>query len=272
MATSKTTAKKNAATKTAATKTAATKTAATKTAATKTAAKKTAATKTATKKTAAKKTAATKTAAKKTAATKTAATKTAATKTATTKTAAKKPAATKTAATKTAAKKPAAKKTAATKTAATKTAAKKTAAKKTAPKNDVMPAGEMLTMEAEIPASPEVVYDAWLDAGQHGAMTGSTATSEPRVGGAFSAWDGYIHGAYLALFPKERLVMRWRTSEFAATDPDSQLDVLFSPHRVEGKPGTRLFLIHTQLPRGGASKYAAGWAEFYFAPMTAHFG
>jgi activator of HSP90 ATPase len=215
------------------------------------------------KKTAAKKTAAKKTAAKKTAAKKTAAKKTAAKKTAAKKTAAKK--------TETAAKKTAAKKTAAKKTAAKKTAAKKTAAKKTAPA-DVMPAGEMLTMEAEIPASPEVVYDAWLDAAQHGAMTGSAATSVAKVGGAFSSWDGYIHGAYLALFPKERIVMRWRTSEFAETDPDSQLDVLFSPHRVEGKAGTRLFLIHTQLPRGGASRYAAGWAEFYFAPMTAHFG
>ncbi len=181
----------------------------------------------------------------------------------------------KTAAKKTVAKKTVAKKTVAKKTVAKKTAAKKTVAKKTATKKaprSTAPVGEMLTMEAELPAPPEAVYDAWLDAAQHGAMTGSAATSDPKAGGAFTAWDGYVSGNYLELFPKERIVMRWRTTDFTASDEDSLLDVLLSPHRVEGKPGTRLFLIHTQLPAGGASRYASGWAEFYFAPMTAHFG
>jgi activator of HSP90 ATPase len=226
---------------------------------------------------AAKQTAAKQTAAKQTAAKQTAAKQTATKKTATKKTAAKKTAAKQTATKKTATKKTATKKTATKKTAAKKTAAKQTAAKKTAAKRrtapeELLPAGEMLTMEAEIPAAPEAVYDAWLDAAQHGAMTGAKATSVPKVGGAFSAWDGYIAGRYLALFPKERIVMRWRTSEFRAEDPDSQLDLLLSPHRMGGEAGTRLFLIHTQLPPGGASKYAARWAEFYFAPMTDHFG
>ncbi len=170
---------------------------------------------------------------------------------------------------KVSAKKAPAKTTPAKKAAANKTPAKKVAAKK--PVDDVMPTGEMLTMEAEIPAAPEVVYAAWLDAAQHTAMTGAPAKSSAKVGGAFSAWDGYISGQYLALFPTERIVTSWRTSEFPKDAPDSQLDLLFSAHRVDGKPGTRLFLIHTGLPAGGASKYAAGWAQFYFAPMTDHF-
>jgi activator of HSP90 ATPase len=102
-------------------------------------------------------------------------------------------------------------------------------------------------------------------------MTGSVATGKAVVGGSFTAWDGYISGKYVGLVPNERIVQSWRTTEFGKGDPDSQLDILLSPHRVDGAPGTRLFLIHTNLPRGGASKYAAGWAEFYFAPMTAHF-
>ena len=133
------------------------------------------------------------------------------------------------------------------------------------------PSGEMLTMEAEISAPPETIYAAWLDAAQHSAMTGAKATGTAKVGGKFTAWDGYIQGRYLHLEPSERIVATWRTAEFAPSDPDSQLDVLLGAHRVDGKPGTRLFLIHTNLPRGGASKYAAGWAEFYFAPMSAHF-
>ncbi|MBN8612376.1 MAG: histone H1-like repetitive region-containing protein [Deltaproteobacteria bacterium] len=176
-------------------------------------------------------------------------------------------------ATKALAKKTLAKNTPVAKKAPAKKAlTKKALTKKVAEPVEVMPAGEMLTMEAEIPASPEAIYDAWLDGVQHTAMTGAPAKSVAKVGGTFSAWDGYITGEYLALFPKERIVARWRTSEFPKDAPDSQLDVLFSAHRMDGAAGTRLFLIHTQLPPGGASKYAAGWAQFYFAPMTDHFG
>ncbi|GAB4197081.1 MAG: hypothetical protein OHK0013_04880 [Sandaracinaceae bacterium] len=161
------------------------------------------------------------------------------------------------------------KKKTAKKTPAKKTA-KKTPAKKTARRDEDFQ-GEMLTMEAELPAPPDVVYAAWIDGAQHGAMTGAPATSEPVVGGAHSAWDGYITGRYLVLAPNERIVQTWRTSEFGQDAPDSRLELLFSPHRVDGKPGTRLFLIHSHLPRGGAAKYAQGWAEHYFAPMTEHF-
>ena len=34
---------------------------------------------------------------------------------------------------------------------------------------------------------PEELYEAWMDAEIHGEMTGSPATSDPRVGGAFTA-------------------------------------------------------------------------------------
>ena len=221
----------------------------------------------------------TKKAAKKSAATKAPVKKAPGKKAATKKAPAKKaPVAKKALAKKTLAKKaPVAKKVVAKKVVAKKVVAKKAPAKKALTKKiaepvEVMPAGEMLTMEAEIPATPDVIYDAWLDAVQHTAMTGAPAKSVAKVRGTFSAWDGYITGEYLALFPKERIVARWRTSEFPKDAPDSQLDVLFSPHRMEGAAGTRLFLIHTQLPPGGASKYAAGWAQFYFAPMTDHFG
>jgi hypothetical protein len=40
--------------------------------------------------------------------------------------------------------------------------------------------------------SAERLYSAWLDGEQHAAFTGSPATVDPQVGGAFSAWEGYI--------------------------------------------------------------------------------
>jgi len=50
-----------------------------------------------------------------------------------------------------------------------------------------------------IPASPDEVYEAFMDARKHSAFTGSKATCNPKVGGKFTAWDGYISGRNLEL-------------------------------------------------------------------------
>ena len=57
-----------------------------------------------------------------------------------------------------------------------------------------------------IPASPKRVYDAMLSAKQHSAFTGAKATCNPKVGGRFTAWDGYISGKILELKPGKRIV------------------------------------------------------------------
>jgi len=49
-----------------------------------------------------------------------------------------------------------------------------------------------------LPAPPEAVYAAWMDSGGHSQMTGSPAEVSAVLGGAFSAWDGYIRGTHLA--------------------------------------------------------------------------
>ena len=75
-------------------------------------------------------------------------------------------------------------------------------------------------LSCTLPASPEAVYDAWLDSACHGAMTGAPATIGKRVGEPYAAWDGYITGKTLELVPGRRIVQSWRTSEFADADPD----------------------------------------------------
>ena len=48
-------------------------------------------------------------------------------------------------------------------------------------------------------ASPEVIYDTWLDSEGHAAMIGSAALASQEVGGEFTAHDGYISGKNLEL-------------------------------------------------------------------------
>lgn len=126
---------------------------------------------------------------------------------------------------------------------------------------------ETIQVADVIPAPPRAVYDAWLDAEQHARFTGGHATSIAKVGGAFTAWDHYIEGAYLALEPDQRILMTWRTSEFPDNAPDSHVEVL-----LEAAPGgTRITLRHTDIPDGQGESYRQGWAEYYFEQLKAYF-
>jgi uncharacterized protein YndB with AHSA1/START domain len=123
------------------------------------------------------------------------------------------------------------------------------------------------TLFCALPASPEAVYDAWLDSAAHSAMTGSEARIGKRVGDRYSAWDGYIEGATLELAPGRRIVQSWRTTDFGATDPDSTIVVDLEPT----KTGTRLTLTHKGVPDRQTDYENGGWRDFYFAPMKAYF-
>jgi len=128
-------------------------------------------------------------------------------------------------------------------------------------------ATESFEVSAFLPAPPWRVYEAWLDGTEHGAFTGGPATSEPAVGGAFTAWDGYIQGKNLALEPYCRILQSWRTTEFPPRSPDSRLEVLLDAQ--EG--GTHLTLRHSEIPEGQGESYKQGWLEFYFEPMQQYF-
>src|SRR5512143_1193608 len=78
---------------------------------------------------------------------------------------------------------------------------------------------EAFEISTVLPATPVRVYGAWLDARQHAALTDGAATCDAVVGGAFTAWDGYIQGTNRELVPHSRIVQSWRTTEFPATRP-----------------------------------------------------
>ena len=128
-------------------------------------------------------------------------------------------------------------------------------------------ANESLTMSDLIPASADRIYGAWLDGKEHAAMTGGAATAENRVGGAFTAWDGYIRGTNLELEPGRRIVQSWRSNDFPEGAADSQVELKFDP--TDG--GTRITLTHTNIPEGQSADYEKGWRDHYFTPMRKYF-
>ena len=120
---------------------------------------------------------------------------------------------------------------------------------------------------AEIAATPEQIYEAWLDSVKHSAMTGGMAEVSDQPGQSFTAWDGYITGKNLELEPGKRILQAWRTSEFDEADPDSLLEILM----MGSQKGCSLILRHSNLPDHGM-QYKQGWVDNYFEPMADYFG
>lgn len=123
------------------------------------------------------------------------------------------------------------------------------------------------TLTAIIPAKPSEIYKAWLSTKGHAAMTGSPAKVDGKVGGKFSAWDGYIFGTTLELTLNQRILQAWRTSEFPEGAPDSRVEILFE----EAAGGTKITLAHTKMPDDQVDDYRQGWEDFYFKPMKEYF-
>ncbi len=122
-------------------------------------------------------------------------------------------------------------------------------------------------LSCDLPASPETIYAAWLSSKDHSAMTGGEAEIGAGVGARYKAWGGYIEGHNLELVPGKRIVQSWRTSEFPADHPDSEVMIELSPI----PEGARLKLFHKGAPDGQTNYESRGWREFYFEPMRAYF-
>jgi uncharacterized protein YndB with AHSA1/START domain len=123
------------------------------------------------------------------------------------------------------------------------------------------------SVSATLPASARVIYEAWLDGRRHGRMTGGgRATASTRVGGKFTAWDGYISGKNLELVPGKRIVQSWRTTQFTDADADSEIALTLEKART----GTKVTLRHSNVP-DGHDGYKSGWKTHYFEPMIRYF-
>jgi len=77
-------------------------------------------------------------------------------------------------------------------------------------------------------ASPEELFETFLDSKKHTAATGMPAKMSRRQGGSFSAFGGQILGRNLSIVPNQMIVQAWRASHWKAEDQDSILVLRFS--------------------------------------------
>lgn len=125
--------------------------------------------------------------------------------------------------------------------------------------------GNQVTREVYIEATPETVFEFFTDPDKMVRWKGSAATLEPEPGGTYRVEvreGSSARGEYVELDPPNRVVFTWGWEAPGSPVPpgSSTVEVTLAS---EGS-GTRLTLVHRDLPAGEVVQHAEGWD--YFLP------
>lgn len=124
-----------------------------------------------------------------------------------------------------------------------------------------------LTVRRTIAASPEVLFDAWLDPVslatwmRPGTIRSTQARVDARAGGAYEIVmqgdeKAFVHtGVYRVIDRPRRLVFTWRSP--ATEQSDTLVTVDF--HRVARS--TEVVITHEQLPESQLTSHQDGWSS-----------
>jgi activator of HSP90 ATPase len=115
-------------------------------------------------------------------------------------------------------------------------------------------------------ASPEVLYELYMNSKKHSAATGAPARLSRKVGGRFTAHGGALNGRNLLLVPGKMIVQSWRSTMFKKGDPDSILVLRFTK-----KPGgARVDMVHSNVPAYDHAGVRNGWPHYYWQRWAAY--
>jgi len=123
-----------------------------------------------------------------------------------------------------------------------------------------------IIMAASLPATPEKLFDMYLEPAEHAAFTGLPVTLEPHAGGVFRAFDGKLSGKILHIEPKTLIVQTWRSASWPLTAMDSVLTLSFWPT----EEGSRIELVHANVPEEDFAGVSEGWEKYYWTPWRAY--
>jgi activator of HSP90 ATPase len=116
-------------------------------------------------------------------------------------------------------------------------------------------------------ASPKTIYQMLLDSKKHSAFTGEKAKIDPKVGGKFQVYGGYIDGVNVELIPGKLIVQSWRCATFPKNTHS-----LISFELKKSKKGTELVFTHTGVPSDQAARLNKGWKNSYWDKMKKSLG
>jgi activator of HSP90 ATPase len=111
-------------------------------------------------------------------------------------------------------------------------------------------------------ASPQELFEMYVDSKKHSAATGGRAKIGGKVGAAFTAWNGQLRGKKLLIVPNHFVMRAWRSTHWPASDPDSLLLLAFK----EAPGGGQVELLHVNVPEHDHLGVTKGWKQYYWQP------
>jgi activator of HSP90 ATPase len=121
----------------------------------------------------------------------------------------------------------------------------------------------LVKQSVTMPASAKELFDMYLSARAHAAITGQPVTIGRKPGAKFSAFGGALSGTMIATVPNRLIVQRWRSTMFAPADPDSTLILSFTPLSAKA---TRIDLVHVDVSDIDVEGVTKGWPKYYWKP------
>jgi uncharacterized protein YndB with AHSA1/START domain len=121
--------------------------------------------------------------------------------------------------------------------------------------------GKTFRHQVDIAATPETVFPFLTQAELMTVWMGDHATLNPVPGGEFTVdINGVpVRGRFLRVEPPHRLVVTWGHAGSAALPPGSTtVEITLTPTDT----GTRLTLVHRDLPANRELEHATGWPHF----------
>lgn len=114
-------------------------------------------------------------------------------------------------------------------------------------------------------AEPQRVFDVLMISRKHAAFTGSAASIDPRTGGSFSCYDGYITGFTIELEPCKRIVQVWRSRGW----PKGTYSIVTFELKRKGPRKTELRFSQSGVPASDYTEKQKGWRTHYWQPLGA---
>lgn len=114
--------------------------------------------------------------------------------------------------------------------------------------------------------SSHEVYDALMDSKKHSQFTGGKAVISQKVGGKFTAYDGYIEGKNTELKPNKKIVQSWRASDW----PEGHFST--ATYTLTEKAGKTILKFNQKnVPVEQCEEIKQGWIDFYWQPLKKMF-
>ncbi len=118
-----------------------------------------------------------------------------------------------------------------------------------------------ISQRVKFSASPETLFEMYLDSKRHTAATGAPAKLSRKVGGAWQAHGGAIGGKNLLIVPGKQIVQAWRAGFWKKSD----LSILIMTFE-KAAGGAFVEIVHVGVPQHDQKGVRNGWPKYYWKP------